>query len=116
MLQNCHVYEKWLPRLEELLEEMRENRAVADSFRLILTSAPCNAFPVPILQNGLKITNEPPKGIRANLLKSLSAYDDAKLDDCMNPMVWRKLVFSISFFHAALQERRKFGPLGFNIK
>ncbi len=31
-------------------------------------------------------------------------------------MKWRRMIFGICFFHAVILERKKFGPLGWNIK
>ena len=33
---------------------------------------PTNDFPVTLLQKGIKVTSEPPKGIKANVLKTFN--------------------------------------------
>merc|ERR1712054_283756 len=38
------------------------------------------------------------------------------LDCSRNPFEWRKILYALCLFHAIVLERRKFGPLGFNIR
>lgn len=52
------------------------------------------------MQNGIKLTNEPPKGVRANMLQSYTSISEQFLESCSKKAPWKKLVFGISFFHA----------------
>merc|ERR1719253_546856 len=62
------------------------------------------------------MTLEPPKGLKSNLVRSYTRIDDQYMDECANPDAHKKLLFSICLFHAVIQDRRKFGPLGWNIR
>jgi len=84
-------------------------------FRLWMTSSPTPKFPVSILQNSVKMTMEPPTGLRSNLLQTYDAFTNAQLNDCKKPNEYKKLLFAFSFFHAIVQDRRKFGAIGWNI-
>lgn len=119
-----------MPALEAICEKFKEEE-IHEDFRLIMTSMPANYFPVAILQNGLKMTTEPPRGIKANLKRS---YNNLVTEETYSSLVnnkssgstaeinpemhdaWKRLLFGLCFFHALVQERRKFGPLGWNIR
>lgn len=111
VLQNCHLSSRYLPTIEKLLEAGDSH----EDFRLWLTSVPSGRFPVSILQNGVKVTSEPPQGLRANTLKNLSALNDRDFEDHPSPARWKKLLYSLVLFHSAVQERRRFSALGWNI-
>ena len=113
LLANCHLCISWMPRLEAIVEQLVPNNH--NDFRLWLTSCPSPKFPVSILQNSVKMTLEPPSGLRANLLQTYSLIDNKQLNDCSMPVAYKKLLFAFSFFHALVQDRRKFGPIGWNI-
>ena len=103
-----------MPRLEAIVEKLDLERCSAN-FRLWLTSYPSEQFPVAILQNGIKMTLQPPKGLRANMLSTYANIDEEFFTSSKNPQQLRKLHFSLAHFHASLQERIKYGALGFNI-
>ncbi|KAI8464307.1 MAG: dynein heavy chain and region D6 of dynein motor-domain-containing protein [Monoraphidium minutum] len=119
VLQNCHLARSFLPALEAIVEtQLSAEGRVHPNFRLWLTSDPTPDFPVSLLEAGVKITNERPKGLRAGLLRTYTSDPVASPDlfeGCAKPGPFKALLFGLAFFHSVCLERRQFGPIGWNI-
>ncbi len=119
VLCNCHLYTTWMGELSNIVQKIQEDEGEEETdpnFRLWLTSMPNKEFPVSILQNSLKLTTEPPSGIKGNIRKLFDDINDVKLDMCNKKNKFPKIIFTLSVFHAVIQERKKFGPIGFNLR
>ncbi len=113
ILQNIHLVKTWLPSLEKKIEEYSEGSHAA--YRLFLSAEPAptpeqHIIPQSILEASIKITNEPPTGMQANLHKAFDNFDQDTLEMCSKEAEFKSILFSLCYFHAVVAERRKFGP------
>lgn len=115
LLQNCELGLDLMATMEEFLERLREN--MDNNFRLFITALPDKNFPLGLLQMSTKVTNEPPAGLKAGILKSYTIIvDQDRLERVdQGAAQWRQLLFGLCFLHSTVQERRKFGSLGWCI-
>lgn len=115
LLQNCHLGLEYMNELVNQLMELEKTEAnVHENFRVWITTEVHKNFPINLLQLSIKYTNEPPSGIRAGLKRTYGNLNQDLLDYSQNPY-YLPLIYAVSFLHTIVQERRKYGPLGWNI-
>ena len=115
LLQNCELGLGLMNEMESILNKLKGN--MDPNFRLFITALPHPEFPLGLLQMCSKVTNDPPAGLRAGLLRSYTPgvmVDQDRLER-VDTAQWRQLLFALCFLHSVVQERRKFGPLGWCI-
>lgn len=111
MLQNVHLS---ISFCSEIIDILVETEHIEESFRLWVTTEVHDEFPIGLLQMAIKFTNEPPQGIRASMKRSYQAFSQDFLDYTAAAQ-WPPLLYTVAFLHTIVQERRKFGPLGWNV-
>lgn len=75
LLKNVHLASSWLSQLEKRLQALNPPKA----FRLFLTMETNPSIPVNILRQSRIIMNEPPPGIRANLIDCLKSINPSRV-------------------------------------
>merc|ERR1719272_2194151 len=92
-----------------------QTQDIEDDFRLWITCEITQRFPIGLLQMTLKVTLEPPEGLRAGLSRTYTTIITQETIDKVDHEKWRALLFVQAFVHSIVQERRKFGPIGWCI-
>ncbi len=111
-LQNIHLMPRWLKKLEDKLKDMSKEKAGSEDFRLFLSAEPRNEIPVGLLEKCIKLTNEPPSGLKENMKIAFNTIktENPNIDDRRRCNV----IFGLCYFHSVILERKKFGSLGWN--
>ena len=108
LLKNVHLAPSWLGQLEKKLQTLNPHR----NFRLFLTMEAQPSIPVNILRQSRILMNESPPGIKANLFDSLRSISSSRLSQ--GPAEKVRLYFLLAWFHAVVQERLRYVPLGWS--
>ncbi|KAH8076432.1 dynein light chain binding protein [Aureococcus anophagefferens] len=112
ILNNVHLMPRWLRDVEKLLDEFQEHGSHA-AFRVFLSSDPTKTIPIGILDRSIKLTSDPPSGLKANIKQAFCTFTREDYEE-LEPRT-RGILFGLCHFHAVMLERRKFGPQGTNM-
>jgi len=109
ILQNCHLGIDYMNEVEETLIKTPE---IHQDYRLWITCEITSRFPIGLLHLCIKVTQEPPAGLKASLHRTYTTMITQETLDKVDHEKWRALLYAISFLHSIVQERRKFGAIG----
>ena len=117
MLQNVHLMITWMKRFENDLERVSAN--AHPDFRCFISSEPpplpdMRIIPEPILQASVKVANEAPQDLKANLRRAWLNFNNQRLESCSKTNEFKSILFALCFFHALVIGRKKFGAIGWS--
>ncbi len=112
ILNNVHLMPRWLSKVEKMLDDFKQEGS-HQNFRMFLSSDPANSIPIGILERCIKLTSDPPSGLKANLKQAFCTFSKDEIEE-MEPRT-KGILFGLCHFHAIMLERKKFGPKGFNM-
>ncbi|KAF1327358.1 Sporangia induced dynein heavy chain, partial [Globisporangium splendens] len=112
ILNNIHLMPRLLIALEKKLDEFALEGS-HKNFRLFFTSDPSNSIPIGVLNRCIKLTNEPPSGLKANLKRAFVGFPKEYIEEAEGKV--KSILFGLCHFHAVLMERKMYGSLGYNM-
>lgn len=112
ILNNVHLMPKFLVELEKRLDGYAQEGS-DEKFRLFMSSDPAKNIPIGILARSIKLTNEPPAGLKANLKRAFCSFPKEYINEVESKT--RAILFGLCHFHSIFILRKKFGPKGFNM-
>ena len=144
MLQNCHLMQSWLPKLERLLEvvtagggsngneggggEGAVGSGPHPSFRCFISAEPppmatMKNMPESLMQGAIKVANEAPADIKSNMVRAWSNFSQDRLDriGAHQPLsqmekrhAFQACLLALCWFHSLVLGRKRFGPQGWS--
>ncbi|CAD5206375.1 unnamed protein product [Bursaphelenchus okinawaensis] len=106
LLKNVHLAPTWLNQIEKRLQNLKPH----PQFRILMTAEINPKLPATIIQASHVLVFEPASGLKANLLRSVSSIPAGRISK--SPAERSRLYFLICWFHALVQERLRYQPLG----
>jgi dynein heavy chain len=119
MLQNCHLMQSWVPRLERLLEVVQET--AHPDFRCFISAEPppissWKNMPESLMQSCVKVANEAPADIKSNIARGWANFTHERIEACPKKDDFKACLFSLCWFHSIVLGRRRFGQQGWSRK
>jgi dynein heavy chain, axonemal len=73
-------------------------------------------IPESILQNAIKVANESPQDLKANILRAFAQFDETHFEKAQThkPNEFKALLFGLCMFHSLILGRKKFGSQGWS--